>query len=485
MTADTAEDLPGIFPAAVCQLHQVLKAGLSQVLGFGTDGQAAVPLGGKALKHLGCQFLRQAEGSGLAEIAPRPRQAGIRVPDGTEILRGKGPGRAAAEVEDQVVEFQRKRRHAAVRQQPSRPEIRAQAVGDEAVPERGGALPRRQLHRGSKGCHTAVIQNADVGPGAAERLQHFAQAAELCKLAVIAGAEAAAEAVGLRGLAAENAVLNHDIGKADADGVEQQFPARAAQLFRRAPKPVDLLINRPQEFLGRGAGRGVPVVLAEADQLSVYRERKLDIRPADVHAAEHPAFGLTAAAPKPPGQISAAVGILSAGRDIGSTRQHPDRKRRQAFRGAETVGNVDDLAVAPALTVGGADSEGLVKGRDQVFRPPVCRVGKKAQGLSAADRQQIIDKGKKVFLGKAALVLAFPARQKAVHVQHTALHKLQADRKQDGFGVRGKVGAEVRHPDSLAGRGLFDPFGKHAHFPSHSMPGADAPGMSCFICIDL
>ena len=131
-----------------------------------------------------------------------------------------------------------------------------------------------------------------------------------------------------------------------------------------------------------------------------------------------------------------------------------------------------------------ADSEGPVKGRDQVFCPPVCRVGKKAQGLSAADRQQIIDEGKKVLLDKAVLVLAFPARQKAVHVQHAALHKLQADRKQDGFGVRCKVGAEVRHPDSLAGQGLFDPFGKHAHFPSHSMPGADAPGMSCFICID-
>ena len=219
----------------------MFQAGLSQVLWFSADAQATVLLRHKARKHIRVQCLCQTESSGLSEIAACARQTGILIPDSTEILRGKCHRWAAAQIENDVVEFQRKGRHAAIRKQPARSEVCPQTVGDEAVSEREGIIPSCQLHRGGESRHAAVIQNENISAGAAERVQQLAQIADFGKFSVIVRPECAAETVGFRSLAAQNAIFDHDIREADANGVKIERLTRAAQLLRRMSEKINLL----------------------------------------------------------------------------------------------------------------------------------------------------------------------------------------------------------------------------------------------------
>ena len=289
----------------------------------------------------------------------------------------------------------------------------------------------------------------------------------------------AAHAAGLRGLAAENAVADHNVGKAQPHAVEhpaslaekslrrlngaadeierhvllQRLRERRADrfgqggVFRRKAGAHEAREqqDRPRDFSRRCIRGGVPVKFPGTDKPVPAGSRELDIRAADIYPAE--------AKPRcAPAQVAQLLvqrrGVFCLSlrqRDIFAEIGKSEAKGGAAIAFRNAPGDADNLAVA----VPGCFPElkGFAEPVIQGAKPGVFPIKVKPKLPPAVRGENVIDAGVEVILRKAALLLRLPAGNGAGEIPLCPVVQGQPKQERPCRRVLEKGVAQLRQPE--------------------------------------
>ena len=318
-------------------------------------------------------------------------------------------------------------------------------MGDEPTLKGGGLFFRRKLHGGGKCGHMPVIDDVYGSAGAALLKQQSFQAAEFPEFLLIVQGGVAAQPVGFRGFAAENPVSQHNVGKADPDGVQQGRFGKTEGLCRFCAQKGDLLGDGQKNAVGSCTGSGVPVILSGTDQSAVDGQTELNVGPADVNAAEHQAFGRAAQMLKPSCKRSIRCFVwFMPGRNI--ILQCCDRKPegRIAFRGAQPVGNVDHFPVT--APVGPVNLKHVLKRLYQRHQCVVFRIKIQTEFPPAAHGKQVVNVGIEKLGDKTLLLRSAPARKTERVIPDLAVNQAEPQNQFGGIGAGRERRTQIRYP---------------------------------------
>ena len=271
--------------------------------------------------------------------------------------------------------------------------------------------------------------------------EKLAQAADLCKFRLIVQSRIIAHAAGLIGLAADDAVINDYVRKAQADGVKaaQFLPCGGLHLrkcsFHAGAVGVLVQCLLHDAFLFAAGGQtcrcaqkareeddrlrqlislrecgGEPVKLLEYAKISVHAGAELDIRAADVDPKQH---GVRCACGKPRKNRCAGADRKGLRLRLVAEGMCPEGKAFCIWQqGSENaVVDVQALSVSGTLQTGRMQLKNLRERRDKRLQRLIGGIKIQIHGTRAERGKKIIEKCMNIFGEERGLLRAVRGRQ--------------------------------------------------------------------------
>ena len=359
---------------------------------------------------------------------------------------------------------------------------------------------RGLLHGGGKGGHRPVVGVEHRAAFAHIGVQKPAEVGEFGELHLVIQGAVLAHPVGLVRLAADDAVADHHVREAKADGVEalqpvaqQRFHAlaggkhgRVARLLAEGGQvlpgdlPEDAMAacarahqareqqERIDDLLSAGKAGGEPVVLLEHAKISVHAGGEFHVRAANVHAHEQPPRGVRGQFGKHGRPALRARRFFFGGRQRGDVARREGEGHVAAEQGRErALVDVQALAVPRALALGRMHMKHAVQRLDKRRQFAVGGIKADLDFARTQRGKAVVEHGVEERFAESALLRRRKARQAQIKAARAVIVKVHQQRA-GPFALAAKGVAHVADVNGPVGFGTLQKF-LHARHIDHSL----------------